>query len=285
MCSTYISWIKKAEEYITAFINLLIIANNLNILISPKYIMTDFENGLRSALKWVFPQATLLGCQFHFVKALWKKAGKLGLRKKERRIKAAIVINFLVIIVHLKVEERYKYFEELHEEKPFQEFLTYFKKHWMELDFIDLGDNRERITRTNNYCEGFHSHLSKIFDYLIIISLEQLISHPHPIPSVLLEVLKEYEYTIRQEVISSFSCGNSQRTIEEPLYLPFQKLLLHNEKIQSQIREKRISLTEISTNEDFLKNSEELLLSLESLFFFTKIPDEKNEVLIYLFLL
>ena len=190
----------------------------------------------------------------------------------------------------MKVEERYKYFEELkttykHEEKPFQEFLTYFKKHWMELDFIDLGDNRERITRTNNYCEGFHSHLSKIFDYLIIISLEQLISHPHPIPSVLLEVLKEYEYTIRQEVISSFSCGNSQRTIEEPLYLPFQKLLLHNEKIQSQIREKRISLTEISTNEDFLKNSEELLLSLESLFFFTKIPDEKNEVLIYLFLL
>ena len=64
---------KKPEEYITAFINLLVIANNSKILLSPKFIMTDFESGLRSALKWVFPKATLLGCQFHFVKHYGKK--------------------------------------------------------------------------------------------------------------------------------------------------------------------------------------------------------------------
>jgi len=248
---------KKPEEYITAFINLLIAANNSKTLISPKFIMSDFEKGLRSALQWVFPKATLLGCEFHFVKALWKKAGKLGLRKKERKRKTAIIINFLVIIVHLNVEDRSKYFQELktnfqHEEKPFQEFLTYFHKNWMELDFINLGENREKLTRTNNYCEGFHSYLSKIYlSYLT--NLEHLINHPHPAPAILLEALKEYEFTIRQEAVDSFRNGNSQRIIEEPVSLPFHKLMHYNDKIQEEINKKRVSLEDVIADEEFFQ--------------------------------
>jgi len=67
-------------------------------------------------------------------------------------------------------------------------------------------------------------------------------------------------------LIKKLKLGFSEKNsvVKLRFFLPFQKLLLHKEKIQSQIKEKRISLTEISTNEDFLKNSEELLLSSKS---------------------
>jgi len=157
---------KKTEEYITAFVNLLVAANNAKILLSPKFIMADFEKGLVNALKWVFPKSKILGCQFHFAKALWKRAGKLGLRQKERKRKAAILINFILILVHIPKEDRLQYFEDLkstykNEDKPFQDLFAYFEKNWIDLDFVNLGEDRERITRTNNYCENFHSYLSK----------------------------------------------------------------------------------------------------------------------------
>ena len=113
---------KKTEEYIASFVNA---ANNAKILLSPKFIMTDFEKGLVNALKWVFPKSKVLDCQFHFAKALWKRAGKLGLRQKERKRKAAILIKFLLILVHIPKEDRLQYFEDLKstyksEDKPFQ---------------------------------------------------------------------------------------------------------------------------------------------------------------------
>jgi len=94
--------------------------------------------------------------------------------------------------------------------------------------------------------------------------------------------LKEYEYTIRQEIVTSFSSGNTQIQIEESVYLPFNKLLHYNEKILDQIKNGNTSLSNISTDEDFLKHSKDLLLNLESLFFFTKIQENENEVIFFL---
>ena len=44
-------------------------------------IMSDFEIGLRRAIKNKFEDCLLDGCYFHFCKAIWKKIKKLNLSK------------------------------------------------------------------------------------------------------------------------------------------------------------------------------------------------------------
>ena len=46
------------------------------------YFMLDFEKASRKALAEVFPSAIISWCYFHYAKALWTKAKKLGLIKK-----------------------------------------------------------------------------------------------------------------------------------------------------------------------------------------------------------
>ena len=44
--------------------------------------MTDYEKGLRSAVKKSFPVSPILGCFYLYIKAIFNKCKKLGLIKK-----------------------------------------------------------------------------------------------------------------------------------------------------------------------------------------------------------
>jgi len=153
--------------------------------------MCDFELALRQALALIFPNAKVLGCEFHFVKALWRKAGTLGLKKKERIIKTSSVISFFVILAHMNVEERENHFNELKDiyegsDDLYKQFLKYFADNWLKMDFIDIdSESRDLRERTNNGCEGFHSYLSIIYFFLIYLVLENLFGRSHPLPGFL----------------------------------------------------------------------------------------------------
>ena len=167
---------KKLEEYVLGIQNLVLSANLLGIKLSPKYLMCDFELALRQALALIFPNAKVLGCEFHFVKALWRKAGTLGLKKKERIIKTSSVISFFVILAHMNVEERENHFNELKDiyegsDDLYKQFLKYFADSWLKMDFIVIdSESRDLRERTNNGCEGFHSYLSIILFFLNLLS-------------------------------------------------------------------------------------------------------------------
>ena len=55
-------------------------------------IMTDFERGIRKALKEVFDGKPLYDCYFHFIKNLWEKAKQFGLFKRDLRKTTSIII-------------------------------------------------------------------------------------------------------------------------------------------------------------------------------------------------
>jgi len=99
---------KKKAEYDLAFQNLIFMAKNSGYNLKPQFIMADFEEALRNSLKTAFPEAEILGCQFHFMKALWKKATKIGLKVKERKLQTKTLITFLMILVHSNINERKK---------------------------------------------------------------------------------------------------------------------------------------------------------------------------------
>ena len=72
---------KTFNEYKTG---LELLKNNSFLLghkLSPEFLMCDFEKPLRQATKEVFPSATILGCEFHFCRAIWKSAARFGLKK------------------------------------------------------------------------------------------------------------------------------------------------------------------------------------------------------------
>ena len=60
--------------------------------------MADFELSLRNAIKDIFPNFTLKGCYFHYVKNLWANAKKIGLIRKKLIGKTKIIIFALKII-------------------------------------------------------------------------------------------------------------------------------------------------------------------------------------------
>lgn len=73
--------------------------------LKPSEIITDFEGGLRKALKIVYPNIILRGCWFHYCQAIRKKCRKLGLQSFfESNIEAHNIYHQLLILPLLPPE-------------------------------------------------------------------------------------------------------------------------------------------------------------------------------------
>ena len=74
---------KSEEIYNEVFEKIIVLVKSNTSLKSFKdiKIMSDFEIGLRRAIKNKFEDCLLDGCYFHFCKAIWKKIKKLNLSK------------------------------------------------------------------------------------------------------------------------------------------------------------------------------------------------------------
>ena len=84
-------------------LKLLLHQHNSNFR-SPTKVMADFESALRNAVADCFGREVIIeGCYFHFCKAIWYKAAKLGLtsRKNGSLRKTKILILFLKLLIHM----------------------------------------------------------------------------------------------------------------------------------------------------------------------------------------
>ena len=68
---------------------------------------------MRNALKTAFPEARQSGCYFHFVKCLYDRVGKLGLKKKENKEKSHLVVSYLQLLAHCPEDKWNILFEDL----------------------------------------------------------------------------------------------------------------------------------------------------------------------------
>ena len=149
--------------------------------------MTDFEHPLRKVIKEIYPDCYLEGCYFHYSKAIWNKAKKIGLvNKKYIKILKFIIFGYK-IYPFLKEKDKIEflksinnYIEEYGDNKKLKKLASYFDNCWKDSNFIEfdsINDNKIKY-RTNNQIELFHR------------SLNQLIENSHPKISYLLEKLK-----------------------------------------------------------------------------------------------
>ena len=177
---------KTQKLYKNAFRALLGLARDEGFIPKPKTIMSDFETGLQNAIKEVFSVSNsndspkLLGCYFHFVKALVKKAKQLKMfLKNNENKKLKMLLGFLKLIVHCPSEEKQKCFDDVeilfkNSGTKFQNLLSYFKKNWLSNHFLEglflsRAENPDvRFIRTNNACELFNRYLGNFFHFFFL---------------------------------------------------------------------------------------------------------------------
>ena len=127
---------KSQKLYTSAFHSLVGVAKEEGFNLHPTLIMMDFEPGMRNAAKETFnlSENGILGCYFHYTKALIKKAYNLGIMKrKEENTTAKVLIGLLKLLCHCPSESRSKLFEQIesiYKEKgaKYKKFLRYFQR-------------------------------------------------------------------------------------------------------------------------------------------------------------
>ena len=107
--------------------------NEIDIKKIPKRIIIDFEKGLQKAVKKNFPESTIDGCYFHYVKLLWGKAKKFGMCRKNDIQTTKILLFVLKILPFLREDDKVDVFDKLEElflnhENKYKKMIAYYKK-------------------------------------------------------------------------------------------------------------------------------------------------------------
>lgn len=109
---------KTSFLYEKVFHSISKISNDLGIEINlnRKTCITDFEISIQKVLREKYEGIKLRGCFFHYVKALWSKAKKLGLCNKKNLSKTKLIIFTLKIIK--------KYINEFDDNTAFKKYIN-----------------------------------------------------------------------------------------------------------------------------------------------------------------
>jgi len=192
---------KSYPAYNSAFSNLLLKCEEFGIKVEPKFLMCDFELGLRKALRKCFPTSTIAGCYFHYCKALWSYAGSHSLTTAERLQDSIKLVTFLKILAHIEIKDRKELYDDLSsifkkKDPKFTDMLNYYKNNWLNtfyVESVNVGeeDNTTLLARTNNVCE-FYNH-----------RLNQKVAIANPRLSILVNCLLDEELILREFLTKS----------------------------------------------------------------------------------
>ena len=139
--------------------------------------------------------------------------------------KSKIMITLLKMIIHVKLEQQTDFFTQIEsmykeEDNKFSQFLSYFKKNWLQHIFIQTpGSTNTFFARTNNCCESFHSKLNN------------LIPHKRPRAALLIDILKTIEFEYRQLIVAASQGQISAPSVSNSITLPFDQLYLMTQSL------------------------------------------------------
>ena len=128
--------------------------------VSVIFIDKDFTEW--NILSQEFPNATLLFCQFHVVKCLFKKVSDCEVPKEKRES----IRDILRRIVHSKSEDEYQDLKRELLEEANDKFCEYILKNWNTCQSMWVSFQRDNFVHfantTNNRLENSHSKLKQI---------------------------------------------------------------------------------------------------------------------------
>lgn len=106
----------------------------------PTEMMTDFEEGMRLAIRKYWPNVILRGCWFHYCRAIMRKSKNLGMKKFMRNSKKSKAIRKALMNLPLLPAEKIRrgfdfivqYARKRRLFKRFSRLFTYVRTYWLE---------------------------------------------------------------------------------------------------------------------------------------------------------
>jgi len=141
--------------------------SDLGLVFNPTLVVSDFELGTLQAVKQHFPNATFVGCYFHFCQAVWRKIQELGLACRYKteitdlqlHVKSHMALAFLPTENVMEFASRLHALDQYTNDVQVQQFHAYFCNTWLDgLYEISIWNqfNVPDQQRTNNSVEGWH---------------------------------------------------------------------------------------------------------------------------------
>lgn len=116
----------------------------------PDEIITDFEGGMRKAIKSIYPNSILRGCWYHFCCAVSRNFNSFGLRQLLTSNASVKMIKYKILSLPL-LPKKYFYegynqiqreVKEYNLNSNFQPFFDYFKYWLNEVHYIQLKNEQ-----------------------------------------------------------------------------------------------------------------------------------------------
>lgn len=142
---------------------------DIDVVLAPVYIMSDFELPAMNAFRMYFPTAECKGCYFHFCQALWRKWDELGLGGKAiYKDNVKVWYKKMQALAFVSLDKLLDAFTYLHDESAHlvpgksvkvEQFCDYMVNNWVGPNprFSPAIWNCHELSdmRTNNHLERF----------------------------------------------------------------------------------------------------------------------------------
>ncbi|CAF4241168.1 unnamed protein product, partial [Rotaria sp. Silwood2] len=242
-----VAWIllndKKGATYRILFKQIISLAKTRGYEFSTSNIMSDYESGIISTLKELFPQIKHDGCFFHYLQKIVKRMKKYGLwmhylndSNLYEWIKRMMAIPMLPVT---KMEEAFQLIEkEKKTDRKLKQFipqlnkmLFYYKKQWLAPGMIEMVCVYNKSKRTNNYSETYNKTLKSIM--------------PRRKPSIwqFSRVLKMEETGFRIKMAQGGTGNSSVKLIKGSNVIASEQITEQINEINHQLIKKKIDLS------------------------------------------
>lgn len=131
--------------------------------LQPAKFMTDYEDGMRLAIRTHWPNAEIHGCWFHLIRAVIRRANKSGMKHLLMyNDNAKIIMKGLISIPLLpahRIQEGYECILQFTRKKKLQKrfthLLAYFSRYWLNNQVGFFFDLSCQLVIINETCHNF----------------------------------------------------------------------------------------------------------------------------------
>lgn len=131
---------------------------------SPKKLHCDYEIAAINAIRDVIPDVQIIGCFYHWSRALWRKAKMLGVVKSKAQKRIISLTVALALLPQEYMSEGWDYIKTESEIAEIDSFTKYIEKFWIKKNLFKILNVFAQRHRTNNAIEGWHSKLNKMIN-------------------------------------------------------------------------------------------------------------------------
>ena len=251
---------KSSNLYYNVFLKIKEIINLSGYKYKFTNLQSDFESAIINEFKNVFSiNINIMGCFFHYVKALWAKLKELKIKIFKYKEYYDYLIKTLKYLIFLEDNIRITFFNlfsnlfieifintyiEINDKQYFIKFINYYRKVWLNYkQFWDIDNNEINFTRTNNPCEIFHRRVN------------EFISLKNPKISFLIDSLFLLSKKYYLDYISNL--GSPNKKIKNCLNIHLNTLELFKNSVNSFLEHKQLSLF---FEEEYFKETEKDIL-------------------------